>query len=281
MKYRDLLDSAMKRSSELGKEESAVRLLLLDASKLENHILIASMNDEVSEEVVRKFDGMLDDYLINNIPVQQIVGYEYFFGYSFKVSSDVLIPRPETEELVANVLSLYDEFFSDQEVNVVDIGTGSGAIAITLALEEKNMSLSATDISKEALSVAKENSSRLCANVKFITGDMLRPLANQKFDILVSNPPYIPKTEVVDSLVYDNEPHVALFGGEDGLKFYREIIENASSILNEKSIIAFEHAYDKAKEIYEIAKSNFEDSEIRQIKDMQGKDRMTFIINGG
>ena len=109
---------------------------------------------------------------------------------------------------------------------------------------------------------------------------MLEPVMNDKFDILVSNPPYIPETEVVDPLVKDNEPNVALFGGNDGLKFFHIILENAPKIMKEKCILAFEHGYNKTQEIEAICKKYFPDANIYTKKDLQGLDRMTFVIRG-
>lgn len=278
MKYRELLDEGIKKAIELNKDDSAVRLLLMDAANMESSDIILKFEEEVNEEVVSLFNNNLDKYLQDNIPVQHIIGYEYFYGHKFIVNSDVLIPRFETEELVANILMEYDELFDDREISLVDIGTGSGCLALTLAKEEPSIKVTATDISNEALVVAKENAKNLEVDVDFLCGDMLKPLENKKFDILVSNPPYIPQDEEVDSLVKDNEPHLALFGGEDGLKFYRIILENARDILNDKFIIAFEHAYDKGEEMKELAKKYFSDCEIKILKDMQNKDRMTFVI---
>lgn len=276
--YREVLQINEQYALDNKKEDSGVKLLLLHFSNLSNADLILSMNSEMPEQVYNDFLYGVDRYITKNIPVQHIIGYEYFYGHKFKVNSDVLIPRFETEELVANVLMYYDEVFNSNEVQVVDIGTGSGCLAITLSLEEKNMSVMATDISVNALEIAKENNKTLGANVEFLQGDMMQPLQGKKFDILVSNPPYIPNDEYVENLVKDNEPSVALFGGEDGLDFYRIIIRGASEILNDRFIIAFEHAYDKAKELKKIIKKHFKDVEIIQKKDLQGKDRMTFII---
>jgi len=175
---------------------------------------------------------------------------------------------------------LYDEYFGGEKIDLVDIGTGSGCLAVTLKKEEPiHMSVTATDISESAIKTAKINATALEVDIEFVIGDMVKPLIGRKFDILVSNPPYIPIQEQVDSIIYDNEPHVALFGGEDGLKFYREILTDAKLILREKSIIAFEHGYDKAEELQKIAYDNFPEAKIFTLKDMQGKDRMTFVIN--
>lgn len=279
MKYFELLNQATELCIKENKEEGAAKLLLLYVTKLESHILIAKLKEESPEFVVNEFNDLVNKYVFDNTPVQHLTGVEYFYGYEFRVSEDVLIPRFETEELVNNILMIYDEVFPEEKIEIVDVGTGSGAIAITLDLEESNMNVIATDISDGALEIARENNDKLKANVKFFQGDMLEPLKGKKFDILVSNPPYIPSEEVVDSLVLDNEPHVALFGGLDGLYFYRIILENAEALLKDKSVIAFEHAFDKGKEIGELAKKHFPNSEVRLLKDMQGKDRMTFVIN--
>ena len=278
--YKQALEQALKKTRKTGKETSATRLLLLHFSDLSPTDLYKNYEDQMTEDAYNKFIKGVDLYLIDNIPVQQIMGYVYFYGYRFIVNDKVLIPRFETEELVVNVLMLYDEYFHNQQINVVDIGTGSGCLAITLKKEEPvAMNVWATDISNEALEVAKENATNLDADVHFLQGDMIRPLQGMKFDVLVSNPPYIPRDEVVDDLIYDNEPHVALFGGEDGLKFYREILKDAGTILKENSIIAFEHGFDKAEQLRDIAKTYFPNANIYTLKDMQQRDRMTFVIN--
>lgn len=261
-----------------GKEDTAIKVLLLFFSKLSSSDLLLNIDEEMPEEFYQKFLYGVDKYIVQNIPVQHITGTEYFFGYEFNVNEDVLIPRFETEELVANMLLLYDEVFNGTKVNTVDIGTGSGCLAITLDKEEANMTVCATDISSKALDVARKNNRKMGANVTFFQGDMLEPLEGQKFDIIISNPPYIPNEEFVEALVKENEPHVALFGGKDGLDFYRQIITGASDLLNDKFIIGFEHAFNKAKELKRIIRKNFEDVEIIQKKDLQGKDRMTFVV---
>ncbi len=278
MTYKELYDKTKEKALELNKEESAVYILLLYSSKKDGAQFYSSMDEEVSEDVIKSFNEAINKYLYENIPVQHITGIQEFFGYDFNVDNTVLIPRPETEELVENILLTYDEFM-DHDVDVVDIGCGSGCIGITLKLEEPRMNVTLTDISFEALEKAKENAKKLGADVKFLQGDMLKPLEGMKFDILVSNPPYIPTNEEIQSLVKDNEPWVALFGGEDGLKFYRIILSEAKKYLKGRNIIAFEHGFDKNKEIKELALKYFPNAEVRQIKDIFNKDRMTIIIN--
>ncbi len=278
MTYKELFDEKKEEANKLNKEESAVLILLLHASKMDGAKLYANMDLEVSSDVLKSFNEAINLYFYKNIPVQHITGIQEFYGYEFDVDNTVLIPRPETEELVENIILTYDEFM-DNFVDVVDIGCGSGCIGITLKLEEPRMNVTLTDISHEAILKAKSNAKKLGASVNFLEGDMLKPLEGMKFDILVSNPPYIPTNEEIQSLVKDNEPWVALFGGEDGLKFYRIILSQAKDYLKGRNIIAFEHGYDKNKEIKELALKYFPSAEVRQIKDIFGRDRMTIIIN--
>ena len=280
MKLEQLLKNQQKKALSLGKEESAVVLYMMHVTGYSSSELYLHIHDKASDEVISKFENEFSKYLYENKPIQYIIGYQSFYGYDYYVDERVLIPRYETEELVENVVLLYDEYFAGQKVDVCDIGTGSGAIAITLALEEKNMSVMATDISFDALEVAEKNNRKYNANVKFLQGDMVEPLYGQKFDIIVSNPPYIPTVEEVDSLVKDNEPNIALFGGNDGLKFYRIIVENASKIAKDKFIMAFEHGYDKNAEIESLILASFPSAKVVHKKDMQGKNRMTFAIVG-
>jgi release factor glutamine methyltransferase len=280
LSYKEVLKNAKSLTRKKGKETSATELLFLEFSKLSPSELYLKYEEEMPETSIKSFHEVLEKYLEKNIPVQQIIGYVYFYGYKFLVKNTALIPRFETEELVANTLLYYDELFNGEAVDVVDVGTGSGCLAIALAKEESKMTLTATDISIEALALAKENALNLDAKVDFIQGDMLKPLFGKKYDILVSNPPYIPNKEEVDPIIYDNEPHIALFGGEDGLDFYRQILKDANQILKEKAMIAFEHAYDKMEELQKIAKNYFPDARVITLKDMQKKDRMTFIFIG-
>lgn len=280
MKLEQLLKNEQKKALSLGKEESAVVLYMMHITGYSASELFIHMHDKATQEIVDKFKTEFSKYLYDNVPIQYIIGYQTFYGYDYYVDERVLIPRYETEELVENVLLLYDEYFKGKNVDVCDIGTGSGAIAITLALEEKMMNVMASDISLEALEVANKNNNKYSANVKFVQGDMLEPLYGNKFDIIVSNPPYIPDSEIVDSLVKDNEPNIALFGGNDGLKFYRIIVENLHKIAKDNFILGFEHGYNKNDEIEALIIKNFPKATVIHKKDMQGKNRMTFAIVG-
>lgn len=282
MTYQAFLNKQMKRADSLGKEREAIKLLVLELSGLDGANFFLKLTEELPLEEEKRFLTAIDKYLIDGIPVQHILGYSYFYGYRMIVNKEVLIPRPETEELVGYVLQKYDDVFDGQKVDVVDVGTGSGAVAVALVKEEPNMSVYATDISETALEVAVQNAKNNDANVTFYLGDMLQPLIerNLKFDILVSNPPYIPEDEYVESIVKDNEPHVALFGGVDGMYFYDIILSNASKILKDINIIAFEHSYNKGEQMIALAKKYFPEGKVELIKDLNGKDRFTIIVNG-
>ena len=280
MTYLEFMKQKENEALENNKEDSAVVLLLEHICGLETNALFMKRGDRIEDEIVNKFNEIFDKYLHENKPIQYLIGTSCFYGYDFIVNENVLIPRFETEELVENILYKYDEHFGGKKVEVCDLATGSGCIAITLAKEEPNMHVVATDISKEALEVAKLNNQKFDANVKFLQGDMLTPLKGKKFDIFVSNPPYIPENEDVDSLVKDNEPNLALFGGDDGMKFYRIILQGLRPLLNKKALVAFEHGYDKKEEMLALCKKYFPECKAECIKDLEGKDRMTFIYVG-
>lgn len=276
--YRELLKSANERMLEADRGEQAALLYLLELTNMEAHNLYMEYEQEVDTQIEKEFEQGLQRLLAGE-PLGHVLGFEWFYGYRFKVNEDVLIPRPETEELVANVLASYDEVFGGKQVIVADVGTGSGAIAISLKKEEPNLHVLASDISEKAVMVAKENAQNNDAIVSFVVGDMLQPLIdrNIKLDILVSNPPYIPNEEVMEHSVVDYEPHVALFGGEDGLKFYRSIFENAHKVLKEKAFMAFEMGYNQKENLTALAREYFPDAKIEVLKDLSGKNRMLFI----
>lgn len=258
---------------EMGLEESSVKLLLSHLLGVELHEVFARIDESVEEN---DFKVLFDRYAAN-YPVQYITNTEYFYGFKFYVDERVLIPRFETEELVSYVLDYIDEMFDEQEVNCCDIGTGSGAIAISLSLENQNLNFIATDISFDALDVARLNNQNLGANVQFLQGDMLKPLLEKKFDVVLSNPPYIPKEEDVDSLVLENEPHVALFGGVTGVEYYEIILRDVDKITNDRYLIAFEIGFDQAERISKLIEKYLPKATYEIKKDLQNKDRMIFI----
>ena len=208
-------------------------------------------------------------------PVQYIVGNVDFYDVNLLVNENVLIPRFETETLVEKTINYAKEL--TEPLDILDIGTGSGAIAITLA-KHLSCHVLATDISEEALEIAKINSKRNNVQIDFKQSDILKNVQG-KFDIIISNPPYIAKDEVIDDLVKDNEPHLALYAEEDGLYFYRNILENVKPFLKEKSLIAFEIGMTQSKAITKIAQNYLPHAKIITEKDLTGKDRYIFIFN--
>lgn len=278
--YHKLMMKGQKMASEKGLEKTAVKSLLLFASEMSPTEIYLNLKTEAPKEVEEKFYECLDEYIVKRRPPQYIIGYTYFYGYKMKVNENVLIPRWETEELAQNTLLLYDKYFKGKKVKVYDIGTGSGAIAIALSKEEPNMIVKASDISPEALEVARENAKMNDANVEFFESDMLNALKDDEvFDIIVSNPPYLMTHEYVEDIVKNNEPNIALFGGEDGLYFYRIILRDALKHLNKDNfIMGFEHGYDKKNELNALIKEYYKDVEIINLKDSAGLDRMTFIV---
>ena len=261
------------------KEPSAIKRLLMHHASFSSTEYYQRKSEIMDEISYQNFLKDVDVYVKNNVPVQHLIGYETFFGYEFLVNENVLIPRFETEELVFNVLEYIDSFFDKKPLSCVDIGTGSGCIALTLKKENPNLEIYASDISSKALTVAKQNADILNVFVHFEEGDMAKPFVNsKKFDIIVSNPPYLKFDEPLEKIVKDHDPKVALFGGKDGLIFYKRLFEDAPNILNSKALIALEHGDDLAKPIKKIIKKTFPFARIIQKKDMQGKDRMTFVF---
>ena len=210
-------------------------------------------------------------------PVQYIVGNQDFFGYIINVDKRVLIPRRETEELVEEVINRSTNF---TELKITDIGTGSGAISIALS-KELNTKVIATDISLDAIEVAKENVKENNADVEVFQGDMLEPLIKNdiKVNILVSNPPYIKEDEEIEKVVYNNEPHLALYAKEDGTEFYRKILKDCSKVLEEKYLIAFEIGETQGIVVRELAYKYLKKIKVEVKKDLSGKDRMVFVYN--
>lgn len=277
--YNQLLHKYRKDFKEKDISLQTLKLFLFELCNEKDVDLYVKLDEEALPEIEEKFERGIPR-LLKEEPLNYVLGYSYFFGYKMIVNDGVLIPRYETEELVGFILGEIDLYKPEGEIVLADIGTGSGAIAIALKKEEERLRVYASDISKEALAVAKINASNNDADIAFLEGSMLEPLKERdiKLDILVSNPPYIPSVEKIEDSVYDYEPHVALFGGKDGLKFYREIFENAKDVLKEEGMLFFEIGYDQAERLTSLAKTYFPDGVITVKKDINGKDRMLEIL---
>lgn len=278
--YNELL---FKYRHELEKKDipfQTAKLFLYELCNERDVDLYTNINKEASQEIIALFEDGIKR-ILNYEPMNYVLGYAWFYGYKLEVNNDVLVPRYETEELVSNVLSYLDKNFRDyKQISLVDIGTGSGAIAISLAKEEPKLKVIATDISKEAVAVAERNAKKNAVDMSFYVGNMLDPLIdnNIKVDVILCNPPYIPLEEDLEVSVKDFEPNIALFGGLDGLKFYCEVFEKANQILNDKALLAFEIGYDQKDRLESLAKIAFPNAIIKTHKDINGKDRMLFIM---
>lgn len=213
------------------------------------------------------------DKIINGKPIQYITNEQEFMKLKFYVDENVLIPQPDTEIIVEKII---DEF-KDKEVKILDLCTGSGAIAISLAKYIKRSKIFATDISNKAIQIAKLNAEKNLVHKKidFILSDMFKNIEKDTFDIIVSNPPYI-KTKDIANLEksVQNEPNIALDGGEDGLKFYKIIAENAYKFLNNNGKLYLEIGFDQKKDVINLLEKNNKYKEITCIKDLACNDRL-------
>lgn len=265
---------------EHGRDENAGELLLRHFLQMSRSSLLASLQDELSPYIWDQFAKAVEDHG-KGMPVQYMMGYEEFYGRKFFVTPDVLIPRPETEELVAGVLERVSKVFADRAMlELVDIGTGSGAIAVTLKLERPSLHVTATDISADSLQVARKNARHLQAEIEFLEGDLLRPFieSGQKFDVVVSNPPYIPKgdQEWMSDVVTEHEPHLALFAGDDGLDMYRNMMKQLPLVLKEQGLVAFEIGAGQGQAVSQLLRDTFANGNVEVVYDINGKDRMVF-----
>ena len=229
-------------------------------------------NKNLSESELLKFHYAIKD-LISFKPIQQIIGQQYFYDNVFSVSSHTLIPRPETEELVDLIVKENSGF----EGRILDIGTGTGAIAISLDLAISGSSVVAFDVSKKAIETALENKNRLDSEVEFVVHDILKPpYKGDNFDIIVSNPPYVMNQEMeeMQSNVLDYEPHLALFvEDEDPLLFYKEIVKFSTQFLNKNGKLYFEINEKFGAETADLLRAN-DFVYVEVVKDLNGKDRI-------
>jgi len=258
------------------------QLLLSNVLNVDKVYIYTHKNQIVSNEAVDKFLQLINKRK-EGYPLQYIIGKQEFMGLEFYVDNGVLIPRPDTEILVEAVINMAKEGFSNKErINIVDIGTGSGAITLSLAHYIKNSFVFSIDISDKALEIAKINCNRLNLNdkVKFIKGSLFEPLwdldLRYNIDIVVSNPPYIPSQDIDDLQVEVSkyEPRIALDGGWDGLDFYRLITRDSMDYLRDKGILAFEIGYNQGEDVRNILESSGGFKDVSIIKDLAGHDRV-------
>jgi len=256
-------------------------LLLARSLNLSREGLYRSLHDLLQEKERETLEKMTQRR-ISGEPLQYILGQQEFWSIGLKVDSRVLIPRPETELLIEQSLPILSEISLKRSPFVVEIGTGSGAIAVALAREVKNLFLIATDISRDALTVAKENaqSAGVLDRIKFVTGDLFSPFDPKKgratFDLILSNPPYIVRRKIhtLAEEVKDYEPRIALDGGEDGLAFYRRIIPEASFYLREGGWLLLEVALGQSGDVSAMIKKEGNFLEPQCIPDLSGIGRV-------
>lgn len=246
----------------------------LDVNPLE---LLTILDKEVDSDIEKLYKSSLEA-LKENKPIQYVIGNVNFYGLKFIVNKNVLIPRFETEELVEQVVE-YTKDLNKDKIKILDLGCGSGAIGLTLKSILKDSEVTLVDISKDALEVAKLNANNLNLDVTFIESDWFSNVKLEKYDIIVSNPPYIRTDEEIEEIVKNNEPSLALYGGVDGLDCYRKILANIKPYLNNKFLIAFEIGESQKEEIYDIVNNYLKDIEITCKKDLYGRNRMIFVRN--
>ena len=259
-----------------GEEAESLSFVYRSLKNLSFTEFVFALQQEVIDEDY-KFVEEIYKKLAAHIPAQYIIGHAEFFGMQLKVDERVLIPRPETEELVDLILTENPE----KNLKVLDIGTGSGAIAIALAKDRPDWSVTAADISQDALDLAMENANNQGLTLFFIKSNCFSEISS-KYDIIVSNPPYISRVDEaeVGLNVLHSEPHLALFADEDGLAIYRRIAEESKDYLNDGGKIYLEIGYKQGQSVPALFTENFPEKRVRTLKDQFGQDRMVVIDDG-
>lgn len=268
--------------AEAERDHNAGELLLRHHLNMSRAEMLANLRTDLSARTWESFKADVNRHA-DGVPVQHMIGTEEFYGRSFIINKEVLIPRPETEELVEGILIKAKSLFSGYStVDAADIGTGSGAIAISLALENPVFKVSAIDIAQESLDVAQMNAENLGAEIQFLHGDLLMPILNsgKKLDVVVSNPPYIPDADILElsPVVKDHEPLRALAGGEDGLDFYRRLAAEIPLIIKERALIAFEVGAGQGEDVKALLLEKLPHADAEVKYDINGKDRMVFAV---
>lgn len=259
-------------TTKIPKQEAKTLLVFL--LNTTNTSLILRQDEKLDKKIIKKFKKM-ENLRIKGIPLQYITKTTNFLGLDLYVNKNVLIPRPETEYLT----KMLSDYTKDKELNVLEIGCGSGAISLALKKENKNLKITTTEISKKAIKVAKKNKKKTNLDITIINTDIAKKVKG-KFNVLVSNPPYIKKTSTtVEDQVKKYEPHLALFAEDNGLYFYKRILSETKDLLTKENLIAFEIGENQAKDIKEIAKKIYPESKITIKKDLNGYERYIFIKN--
>ena len=235
---------------------------------LKKYIKENNLNDEYYNKCLKELE--------QGKPIQYIIGNVDFYGNIINVNESVLIPRFETELLVEKTIKKIKKIFKDK-VDILDLGTGSGCIAITLS-KELNSNVDALDISSDAINIAKQNAKQNNVDINFINKDM-STYKDKRYDVIISNPPYIRHDEEIMDIVKNNEPHLALYASDNGLYFYKKIIDNIPFITKEKYLVCFEIGYTQATVIVDYAKEKLSNINISVEKDYSNKDRFIFITN--
>ncbi|OFN57826.1 HemK protein [Streptococcus milleri] len=276
MKLAQILAEMEKQLEAIGEEAESLSFTFRVLRNLSFTKFVLKMQAEATADDIELLKEIQSQLLVHR-PAQYIIGSAEFHGHSFKVDERVLIPRPETEELVDLILSENP----NTNIKVLDIGTGSGAIALSLAIDRDNWQVTASDISSNALELAQENAEVIDVAIDFVQSDCFQEITG-KYDIIVSNPPYISETdrEEVGLNVLTSEPHLALFAVEDGYAVYRKIAENAQKHLTEKGKIYLEIGYKQGKYVKKLFESAFPKMRIRVLQDQFGKDRMVVVDRG-
>lgn len=279
MKIRKVLQDAVKKFKDNSISEPIIkaRVLLAYVLDVSKEYLIIHSEDEVDSNYIEKYNNAVTQ-IINGKPLQYITNEQEFMKMKFYVDENVLIPRPDTEILVEEVINNCNKDV-EKEYKILDLCAGSGAIGVSIAKYVKNSKVICADISEKALEIAKRNADSNCVeNIKFVQSDMFRKI-DSKFDIIVSNPPYI-KKNVISTLDKEvqNEPYIALDGGVDGLDFYRIIINEAEKYLEQDGALFLEIGYDQKKDVIELCKNTGKYSNIYSKKDLYGNDRIVVAL---
>ncbi|MFC4558091.1 peptide chain release factor N(5)-glutamine methyltransferase [Virgibacillus kekensis] len=271
-KQHEVLRWASLFLEEHNREPRVAELLLQHYMEVSRSEFYMRMHDPVPPAVISQFEAAVKKHAETGIPIQHLIGYEYFYGRKFRVNEHTLIPRPETEELVQQVIKSAPA----TPHTIIDIGTGSGIIAITLALEIPHATVYASDISDHALTIARRNAESLNANVQFRQGDFLKPFHGEKADIIVSNPPYISRSEEkeLSDTVKDFDPELALFAEDNGLAAYKKITAHLKNVSEPGAQVFFEIGHEQGDAVSSLIKREFPQSSIQIIQDINKKDRI-------